>query len=189
MPITNPLLLDIPEQFETERLLLRAPRRGDGKIINPSIVESHESLRQWMPWAKNIASVEENEEFALRSLARFILREELNYVVFERASGEHAGMTGFHHIDWSVPCFEMGYWLRTRFEGQGYMTEAVNALTRFAFDTLQAERIEIRCDVQNSRSAAVAQRAGYILEGTFRHDARDVQGELRTTLIFARIRG
>ncbi|HLR62964.1 MAG TPA: hypothetical protein VK097_11090 [Lentibacillus sp.] len=38
----NPILLDIPEQFETERLLLRAPQSGDGVMVNKAIRESFE---------------------------------------------------------------------------------------------------------------------------------------------------
>ena len=36
----NPLLLDIPEAFETNRLLIRCPQSGDGQVINRAIVES-----------------------------------------------------------------------------------------------------------------------------------------------------
>jgi len=51
---------------------------------------------------------------------------------------------------------------------------------------LGAQRVEIRCDVKNVRSAAVARRAGYTLEGTFHHDARDHYDQLRNTYIFAK---
>ena len=33
-PVFNPVLLNIPDQIETERLLIRAPRPGDGSVIN-----------------------------------------------------------------------------------------------------------------------------------------------------------
>lgn len=38
----NPILLDIPEQFETERLLLRVPQIGDGAMVNEAIRDSYE---------------------------------------------------------------------------------------------------------------------------------------------------
>ncbi|MFZ0578962.1 MAG: GNAT family N-acetyltransferase, partial [Psychrobacillus psychrotolerans] len=48
----NPLLLDIPLQIETERLLLRAPRQsGDGTIVNDAIKESFNELKAWLPFA------------------------------------------------------------------------------------------------------------------------------------------
>jgi RimJ/RimL family protein N-acetyltransferase len=110
-------------------------------------------------------------------------------MILLKGTGTIIGGTGLHRIEWSVPKFEIGYWVRTGYGGQGFITEAVNGLTQFAFDTLGARRIEIRCDVRNVRSANVARRAGYPLEATFRHDARDhINGKLRDTYIFAKVR-
>ena len=66
------------------------------------------------------------------------------------------------------------------------MTEAVAGWTRFAF-SIGMKRVEIRCDVRNTRSAAVAERAGYQLEGTLRSDSRGTDGQLRDTHIFAKL--
>jgi RimJ/RimL family protein N-acetyltransferase len=69
------------------------------------------------------------------------------------------------------------------------MTEAVNAIAAFAFDTLHARRVEIRCDERNTRSAAVARRCSFDLEGILRHNGRDhLNGELENTMVFAQIR-
>ena len=90
-------------------------------------------------------------------------------------------------IDWEVPKFEIGYWLRTRFAGQGYMTEAVGCITDFAFDRLGARRVEIRCDSLNRRSARVAERAGFCLEGELRNAEVGPGGEPRHTLVYSMI--
>lgn len=186
---TNPLLLDFPDSFETERLLIRAPRSGDGRAVNEGVIESLESLRPWMPWAQTAPTIEESEIHVRRSSARFILREDLPLLLFRKEDGLFVGGSGLHRIDWSVPHFEIGYWVRASLEGQGYVTEAVNGITHFAFTALSAERVEIRCDVRNERSAAVARRAGFKLDGCLRHDARGAQDELRDTYVFSKIRG
>ncbi|MBN2304508.1 MAG: GNAT family N-acetyltransferase, partial [Anaerolineae bacterium] len=99
--------------------------------------------------------------------------------------GAVVGGSGLHRIDWSVPRMEIGYWARTSMSGHGYITEAVLGITAFAFETLGAQRIEIRCDARNIRSAAVAERAGYTREACLRHSDRGVDGSLRDTLIYA----
>jgi RimJ/RimL family protein N-acetyltransferase len=99
------------------------------------------------------------------------------------------GGSGLHRIDWSVPRFEIGYWVRTPFAGQGYISEAVRGITTFAFDTLGARRVEIHCDDRNTRSATVASRTGFALEGVLRNQRRNhLSGELRNTMIFAQVR-
>lgn len=184
----NPILLDFPDHFETERLLIRAPRPGDGQAVNDAIRESHNELRPWMPWAVTLPLPEETEEFIRRAAAQFILREQLAMLLFRKSDGLFVGSSGMHNLQWSLPSFEIGYWIRSSLQGQGYITEAVMGITRFAFEMLGAERVQILCDALNTRSAAVARRAGYRLEGQLRHDSHNLQGELRDTLIFAQIR-
>lgn len=185
----NPILLDFPDHFETERLLIRAPRPGDAPPIHAAIQESLAHLSPWMPWATPDETVENLESFLRQSAARFLLREDLPLMLWRKSDGMYVGGSGLHRMDWSVPCFEIGYWVRVSLEGQGYITEAVNGITQFAFNQLSAERLEIRCDSRNTRSASVAQRAGYTLEGTLRHDSRDPQGNLRNTFIFSKLHG
>src|SRR4051812_8733294 len=154
----------VPEQFETERLLIRMPQAGDGKVINDAIRESLDELRPWMPWARVVPSVAESETFAREAALRFRNREDLALHLFRKSDGFYLGGSGLHNIAWDVPRFEIGYWIRSSAVGQGYVTEAVNGIADMAFGKLDAVRLEIRCDARNQRSAAVALRAGFALE-------------------------
>lgn len=186
--LASPQLPAIPDHFETERLHLRVPRMGDGAMVNDAVRESFAELHQWMPWAAEIPSVAESETFAREAAMRFRNREEMALLVFRKTDGGLVGSSGFHTILWDVPKLEIGYWLRTSATGQGYMTEAVQGQVRFAFTILKLERITITCDVHNTRSAAVAQRAGFRLEGRLRHDRRNYTGELSDTFVFSLLR-
>jgi RimJ/RimL family protein N-acetyltransferase len=184
----KPILLDFPDQFETERLLIRAPRAGDGPAVAAAIGESYAELAPWMPWATPDPDVDETEANLREALARWIKREDLRLNLYRKADGAFVGGSGLHRIQWQVPRVEIGYWCRTRFTGQGYITEAVHAITAFACDALGARRVEIRCDALNLRSRRVAERAGFTLEATLRQDDRALSGELRDTLVFVKLR-
>jgi RimJ/RimL family protein N-acetyltransferase len=185
----KPILLDIPESFDTERLAIRAPRFGDGAELNAAIMESLDNLRPWMPFVHpQPPTVEDSEEFSRQSRAKFLLREDFGLRLYLKDTEMLVGSSGLHVRDWTVPMFEIGYWCRKRFEGQGYITEATQAITHFGFETLKAERIIIRCDSRNERSVAVARRCGYTLEGLMRRDSRGVDGDLRDTMVFALVR-
>jgi hypothetical protein len=56
---TDPILLPIPESFESNRLIIRAPLWEDGKMVNEAIKESINELQPWMPWAQQIPTLEE----------------------------------------------------------------------------------------------------------------------------------
>jgi RimJ/RimL family protein N-acetyltransferase len=192
-PTVEPVLIDVPERIETARLILRCPRRGDGAVVNPAVVASHVELDPWLPWATTLPTLDESEANCRRQQARFILREDLVMLVFERdasgGEGELLGGVGLHRIDWTLRRFEIGYWRKTGCEGRGIVTEAVLALSRMAFDALDARRVEIRMDDNNERSWKVAERAGFTLEALLRFDALTPGGEPRSTRIYARVRG
>ena len=182
----KPILLDIPESFESERLLIRVPRPGDGAVLQEAYLESYPRLKPWFPWAQNESSVEEREIFCREKYASFIKKEDMTLMMFLKSENKFIGGSGLHVHNWDVPSFEIGYWVRTGYEGKGYVIEAVNRITQFGFEELKANRIFIRCDKANMRSAAVAKRAGFVYEGTFRNfERRHHTGELTDMVYFA----
>jgi ribosomal-protein-serine acetyltransferase len=77
----------------------------------------------------------------------------------------------------------------TRFGGNGYMTEAVQGISDYAFNELKARRIEIRCDTLNLKSRAIPERLCYTLEGTLRNEDISADGtRLKDTFIYAKVR-
>jgi RimJ/RimL family protein N-acetyltransferase len=186
----SPILVDFPYSFDTERLTIRGPLPGDGKEVHSAVMESLDELRPWMPWAVGqLLTAEEYEVRVREGQLKFLSREDLWMMLLLKGTNTIIGGTGLHRINWDVPKFEIGYWVRTAYARQGYITEAVDGLTDFAFNTLGAKRVEIRCDALNERSAAIPQRLGFELEATLHHDDRHhLTKQLRDTLIFAKVR-
>lgn len=184
----NPLLLSIPESFESKRMLIRAPLWGDGFRLNEAVIESIKELKPWMPWAKTIPTVEESEVVIRRARLKYLERTDLMMLLISKDTGQLIGSSGLHRIDWQSRKFEIGYWVRTAYSGKGYVSEAVEAITNFAVQELKANRIEIRCDSRNIRSARVAERSDYTLEGVLRNEKCAVDGSLRDTMVFSKVR-
>lgn len=184
----DPILRDVPEEFETERLLLRAPRPGDGREMHEAIVESADHLRRWVPWAKPEITVDEEEALQRKKRIDFLARESFYFNIFLKSSYKLAGVIALWNIDWDVPKFEIGYFIRTSLEGSGYAIEAVNGITRFAFDYFGALRIQITSPLQNEPSWRVAEGAGYTLEGIIRNNYRDVDSNLIDSKYYSKIR-
>ena len=186
----DPLLIDVPERLETERLVLRCPQPGDGPAVNAAVCDSLEGLQPWMPWARTAPSADDSEAYCRRMHAKFLLREDLVMLVFERGSdGPVLGAVGLHRIDWGSRCFEIGYWRRKGLGGLGIVSEAVRGLAGMAWDRLEARRLEIRMDDDNAPSRKVAERAGFTFEGLLRLNALAPDGSPRSTRVYARVRG
>jgi RimJ/RimL family protein N-acetyltransferase len=187
--MTDPLLLDLPTSIETTRLTLRPPQAGDGAALLAALSESLVELRRFLaslPWVAEEPSAASAEAFCRNGAANFIARKDLPFLVFEKRTGQLVASTGLHRTVWQTPRTEVGYWCRTTATGRGYVTEAVQALTGYAFAHIGAVRVELITDEANAASRRVAERAGFVLEGVLRHERRAPDGSLRNTCVYAR---
>jgi len=186
-----PVLVDVPDQLEAHRLVLRCPRAGDGRAVHEAVVESLAELRVWgasLPWAMSEPTVEASETFCRDSHANFIKRSMLTFLAFERETGEFVVSTSLHRMNWAVPKFEVGFWCRTSKLRRGYTREAVAALLDLAFRQLKARRVEAFTDELNHASRALCVSVGMQLEGVLRHERAAPSGQLRNTCVFAAVR-
>jgi len=188
--VTDPILLDLPLSIETTRLMLRPPRAGDGTALYEALTESLPALRKFLaslPWVAAEQTLESSEAFCRNAEANFLARKDLPFFVFEKKSGRLVAAAGLHRTVWQTPKTEVGYWCRTSASGNGFVTEAVNALVDYAFRHVNAVRVELITDEENAASRRVAERAGFALEGVLRHERRAPDSSLRNTCIYARV--
>jgi len=88
------------------------------------------------------------------------------FLAHDAATGTRLGRVG---LDLSRPGMaEIGYWTDPRTRGRGVATGAVRAACQWAVTTLGIELIEWRCEVGNTASRRVAEKAGFLIEATLR---------------------
>jgi ribosomal-protein-alanine N-acetyltransferase len=78
-------------------------------------------------------------------------------------------------------CFAEAAW------GRGYATEAARALLRWAFETLDLNRVQAETDTRNAASARVLEKLGFVSEGTLREDCV-VKGEVSDSWVYGLLR-
>lgn len=108
--------------------------------------------------------------------------------VFDRHTDDFVAQIYIGLTDRALPAYELGYIVDCDHEGRGYVTEAARAALRFVFEHLQAHRVSLHCDETNVRSARVAERCGFTLEGRIREDKRAPDGRFTDTLCYGLLR-
>lgn len=159
--------------IETERLLLRPFRESDAEAFfkccqNPNIGNN----AGWKPHG----SLEESQEI-LRSV--FISQSGI-WAIILKEDGRLIGSVGI------IPdpkrenpqARMLGYWLDESHWGKGYMTEAVQSVLDYGFNTLQLNLITANCYPHNERSQQVLKRYGFIYEGTLHQAELTYDGHL-----------
>lgn len=183
----NSILLDVPSELETARLILRAPYySGDGEAVNKAIEDSIHELRKWLPFAQEVPTLEETEISLREAHIKFLERENFRFLIFHKDSQEFIGTASLQSIDWEVEKCEIGYWINTKFGGNGYITEAVKALIKYGINELGFHRLEIRCESANLSSRAIPEKLGLKLEGILVNEDLSADGKTLTdTCIYA----
>jgi RimJ/RimL family protein N-acetyltransferase len=171
-------------RMETDRLLLRCLEPTDAEAMNTAVQASLEHLRPWMPWAMgDLPDFDERVAWLRSQRGDFDLDRNYSYGIFEPSGREIWGSSGLHRRV-GEGALEIGYWVHVDHIGRGYATELSAALTKAAFELMGVDRVEIRCDPRNTRSAAVPRKLGYTEEATLHRRQQDSYGELRDTLVF-----
>ena len=174
------------DPIRTARLVLRRWRPEDAPQLKEAIDSSLAELQLWVPWAMQEPSP---VDVLVRRLAgmrdRFLAADDWAFGVLDATGTRVLGGAGLHRRG-GTDHLEIGYWIRTDATGQGLATEAAEALCAAAFEHPGIVRVEIRCDAQNGRSAAVPRRLGFTLAGTAHETAITRGGATRNTLIWSR---
>lgn len=124
-----------------------------------AITVDRDKIGKWLPWAYEINSSQDEANFIKQLQAK---HEIIAWVIL--VNKKASGMIDLHHI---VPHKkgEIGYWLSGSYQKRGIVTQSVLALCEYAFNELDLRYVDLKIDIQNDNSIAVAKRANFKLMG------------------------
>jgi ribosomal-protein-serine acetyltransferase len=157
----------LPKQLETERMILRLASPDEAVTINNAIHETADILKKYLKWAHPTPDVANTLEHINAVISDAEKKKAWRTFMYDKVTGEFIGNCGFHDLDFCRA--EFGYWCRSSKQGNGYITEAVDAITKFGFEELGLKRIEIKYVKENIASASVAKRCSYEYESEAPH--------------------
>jgi ribosomal-protein-serine acetyltransferase len=149
-----------------EDLSLKLIELRDGERIFALTNNSRNYLRQWLPWLDGTTKIEDTMQFIKGCLKDFAENKGMNTVILFK--GEIVGVAGYNNINWSNKTAYIGYWLGEEYQGNGIMTEVAKALTDYAFNKLNLNKVEIRAAVGNKKSRSIPERLNFVNEGCIR---------------------
>ena len=137
------------------------------KKIFSTIDKCRDVFLPWLGWVKYTNSPGDTLNFLEKTDIDW---KNNNQFVYEILSDDKfIGLISIINVSWSNKRAEIGYWLDTDYTGNGYISEALALIEDELFD-IGFNRIVIHTDVLNQRSANVAIKAGYKLEGILRQN-------------------
>lgn len=108
------------------------------------------------------------------------------FAIVAQATGRAVGSTSFFDISAADHRLEIGStWLGAPARRTGINTECKFLLLRHAFETLRANRVQLKTDARNLRSQAAIARLGAKQEGVLRAQFVMVDGHLRDSVMYS----
>jgi ribosomal-protein-serine acetyltransferase len=138
-------------------------------------------LRAWLPWLDGTRSARDTRRFIREAREGF---KDLLMVQMGIWAGEElVGAIGINRMDIANRRAQIGYWLSRDHEGKGIVTRCCERLIRYGFEQLDLNKIEIRCEPGNERSAAIPERLGFVREGVLR-EAQWINGRFVDLVVY-----
>ncbi len=169
------------EIFQFENLVFKPISLEDVDVTYEAFEESFQNLNQYYipAWSKHdtTPSKEFVKKYGDVCIGYFENKESFLFSVFNQETNQFIGHAEIHHFDPSVPKGRLGYWVRNSESGKGYATKFAQALTKFGFETLECQRLEIRNDVRNLASRKIAEKLNYKFLTVFEKNKQGKKGD------------
>jgi len=158
--------LKAPETIETERLLLRRPKRSDAQAVFHRYASDRDVTR-YLSWPTH-RSVADTLAFLAMSDDEWQRWPAGPYLVHTRDSDVAGKLVGSTGLFYKSPTRAItGYVFARDAWGQGYATESLQAMVDIAQQT-GVERLEAICHAEHAPSAHVLEKCGFTREEVHR---------------------
>jgi len=172
--------------LEDERVLLRPLKETDIEFLLPFALHEPDT------WKYSYLSAKGEEgmrNYIKDALDRRLTGKEYPFIVYDKQTGTYAGSTRFYDIQSSYQTLQLGYtWYGEKFRGTGLNKHCKFLLLQFAFETLDAVRVEFRADANNERSIAAMKSIGCKPEGILRSNMPLTDGGRRDSIVLSILR-
>ena len=149
-------------EIRTERLVLRQPRADDLRAVVDACQDP--DIPRFIPFVPTPYGDDDGRGF-LDSVKRAWRESDERTFAVCRDDDVLIGAVTVRLRDGGT----VGYWLSASARGQGLMTEAVQAVVRWARAECGIERLNLWTHPENLASQAVAERAGFVRAGIGEH--------------------
>lgn len=190
---TNEEINSIPKValpiLETKRLKLTPPREEDVQPSYDALMASVQEVGPWFSWAHKNLTLEQHRSHireCMQAALDIYAHDHLSFLVWDLKHEQLLGEVWYKVQDWSVPYVTIAYWFDSRYSGQGYATEAIAEIIRYAFNGLKAKHIELDVSEQNIRGIRLAERLGFVFDRWLENHAQNfVTNEIKSSASFS----
>ena len=157
--------------YSSDTFFIEPLKFDDALNLNKLFVSNTERFKRYLP-----KTLSENRTFQ-STKAYIIQRDEVmkskleyTFTIKDKTSKTIAGIIILKAIDWEIKKGEFAYCIGETFEGNGWMSKAIEATSTYAFQTLKLQKLQIISHKSNIASIKVAEKNNFIWQKTLKHE-------------------
>lgn len=158
---------ELPKIISSNRVCLKKHDVGSAGLMFDIVENNREHLGKFLPWVDNVRSINDEINFINYSNDKWNELSCFCYGIWYESI--YIGNIDAHSVSWENNCCEIGYWISSRYEGMGLISESVLALEHI-LSQIGFTTIIIKCHRANEKSKNVAIRLGYHLDEEAKSD-------------------
>jgi RimJ/RimL family protein N-acetyltransferase len=147
--------------FEGRLIRLRPIEEDDIRTVNEMVWDPEVSRHLVIAWPESLAGTRAFWD-------RVRAHPETPTFAIETLAGELIGLCGLDEVDARSRSGSLGIWIGKPYWNQGYGTDAVRTLCRFAFREMRLQRMGLHVYETNPRARRAYQKVGFVEEGRLR---------------------
>ncbi|GGG35910.1 GNAT family N-acetyltransferase [Bizionia arctica] len=157
--------------FSTETFKLEALKPEDAPSLNALMISNGKNFQQFLPktLAQNLSKID-SEIYISKQNKAIKERTEFTYAIKDIETNVVAGLVLLKSIDYNLKQGEFAYCIGKKFSGKGWITQSINSFTKFAFEELGLENLQIIIHEANTSSVNVAKRCGFTWTKTLKDE-------------------
>ncbi len=168
--------------LENEVAKLFPMQMEDIDLLTPFSLQEPELWTYSLQPANGLEHLKKYMQKAIKDRA---LQTAYPFLVFDKQKNRIAGSTRFYDYQKTHNTIQLGYtWYGKDFQGTGLNKNCKFLLLKYAFETLEIERVEFRADHNNKRSIAAMKSIGCTEEGVLRNNCASPNGR-RSSIVLS----
>ena len=146
-----------PDSFYTDSL-----KQEDAKSLSEMMVVNHDNFKRYFPvtLSKNI-TLRDSLNFIEDKNKQNQEKTEFTFGIKDNLTSKIEGLIIIKEINWETKQGEFTYCISSEYENKGWMTKAIELISKYGFEALGFEKFQIIAHKSNVGSCKVAENCGF----------------------------
>lgn len=164
--------------YKSEDFYIELLKFEDALNLNKLLVSNTERFKLYLPKTLSENRTLESTKFYITKRIEAIQNKiEYTFTIKDKSTKNIAGLIILKAIDWDNKKGEFAYCIGKKFEGKGFMSEAIQATSTFAFQKLNLKKLQIISHESNTASIKVAEKSNFVWRKTLKNEFTPVGQE------------